>query len=495
MVGRFDVFESQISRAYTRRCASVQGGYLIHMLEQGNSLHHYALSHSALDPEMIRWATTLENDYFNRAPPQPPQESNDPYSSDSEDDRDLEVIQDPITGHHIRKNQSTIAFHRYAARADAQTKCEDLFKFVSQKSTYSDWRCRINLAGTPVDGVSGPAAPTKALARKEACYIACLRLQHFGLLDSAFFFRTRARKVESHDETFDCPDPHSGSIHERPHIPLTPEFWKNSILTSPSLRFLYPIVVSIPFHVSSVCEKAPICILTRAPLPPIPQFQLSHDGDALTLQSQRYLPLSLDAGRLDLIHKFTIRFCRIIMNKPFEALSYKNLGYMFAPLRKAWKPPDDEEYDLSEDIDWEMVSVVSENWAVPFGDLTQLRKEAEDALIQDRAVEFTNRYEILCIREDMTPTSEVEGKVSSLLFRMWRPHNGRYFFRQGGKTLLEQCYSRRKNFEGLAHPNQPILEVMRMPAPTNYLNPPISQLELPAKTTQCRFKPLSASSN
>jgi endoribonuclease Dicer len=104
------------------------------------------------------------------------------------------------------------------------------------------------------------------------------------------------------------------------------------------------------------------------------------------------------------------------MNKPFEVSSYTELGYMLAPLRRAQKAPDVKGYDFSEDIDWEMVSVASEKWAVPFVDLRRLKEEAEDAVIQDRAVEFTNRCEILRIREDMTPLNEVEGQVSTILF-------------------------------------------------------------------------------
>jgi endoribonuclease Dicer len=484
MTGRFDVFESQIFRAYARNCVSNKGGHLIHMLEQGNSTHRHALSSSALDPEMAGWAATLKDDCLNCAPPRPPQENNNPYNSASEEDQDLEAVQDPITGHRIRKDRSTISFYRYAAQADAQAKRQGLFEYVSENNA---WRCIINLAGTPVDGLSGAAAPTKALARKEAAFIACRSLQLSGLLDSAFFFRTHARTIELHDNTLDYLDPDSGSIHERPHLPLTPEFWRNSISTSPP-HFLYPMVVSALSPVLSANEKAPLCILTRAPLPPIPQFQLSRNGDALTIQLQGNLAISLDAKRLDLIHRFTVRFCRIIMNKPFEVSSSAELGCMFAPLRRTQKPLDVKGYDISEDIDWEMVSAASEKWALPFVDLTRLREEIEDVVIQDRAVEFTNRCEILRIREDMTPLSEVEGQVSTVLARNVALSHRRICFGQGGKTLLAQCYCRRKNFEGLVYPNQPILEVVRMPPPANYVNPPTSSVEVPAKNTQCRYR-------
>lgn len=488
---RFDVFESQVFRAYSRSCAASQESHLIHMVERDNNAHRHALSRTAFNSEMLRWADKIGHDSPGSVPPQPLRESSHSYTSDSEDDGDSGTVRDPITGSHMGKHQATAGFYRFVAQIgtqDCSSNPQRLFNFLSDDVTHG-WRCTIRLTGTPVDGISSMVSASKSLARREACYLACQRLQHLGQLDSTFFPHDRSKTTEFRDDRV---DQQLEPSHERPHMPLTPDFWKNSVSTPPFPQFLYPSVVLTLFPGSGLHERAPICILTRAPLPDIPHFQLSQFGDIITLQFRRDFPLSLDSERLELVRKFTIKFCRIIMNKPFESSSFTEMGYLFAPLKRNWRPPAETAPKLASnlfvDIDWGMISLVSETWALPFADLTRLRKDAEDAVLQDRAVEFTHRCEILRIREDMTPLTEVLDEPQGYSLLKYAAFAADERFSQGGRTLLEQCHGRRKNFEGLRDPNQPVLEVTRMPAAANCLNSRISShVEAPEKAVQCEF--------
>lgn len=497
MLRRFDVFESQVSRAYSRNCTKGKESHLVYMIEQKNDAQRHALSRTAFDTEMLRWADTMKHDSRGSIPPRRLWETSDPYTSDSEDDEDAEYIQQPITGSRLRKHQATAVFYRYVARIAAQgnnPKNQHLFEYgLSESHFHSQWRCTIRLPGTPIDGCSSVAAPSKYLARREACYSACKQLQHLSQLGLAIFNFRRTGNDRPQDGN---EDPQLDPSHEQPYVPLSPDFWQNSISKPPFPRFLYPWIVSTSFPGSGLEERAPMCFLTRTPLPDLPDLRLSYFGTPVALQFYRASPLALDSDRLELVHKFTIRFCRILMNKPFESPTWQEMGYFFVPVKRHWRPPMETDPtplppSIFDDLDWNLTSIVSETWATPLANPINLEGDLEDAVIQDRAVEFTHRCEITRVRMDMTPLSEVGDKSLGYSLLKHAAFTTDERFSQGGKTLLEQCHSRRKNFEGLHDPTQPILEVIRMPAAINCLNPRIpSHAEESERATQCEFQAL-----
>lgn len=473
-LSRFDVFESQVSRAYARSCASGSESRLIHMVEHQNYNHRHALSRTAFDTDMLRWADAMKCDSCGIIPPRVLIENNAPYDSDSEDE-DSEYIQDPVTGSRLHKHQATQTFLAFAARTTMQGSVpgnNSLFNYEpSEDDGPNKWRCTISLPCTPVDKLSGPAAPSKPLARRGTCYAACQQLQHFSQLDSTILPLDRTRSNEVHDV---APDGQTDPVHEQPYVPMSPLFWPNSISNPTLPRFLYPWIVSTILPGSGPEERAPLCILTRAPLPDLPNFAVSCFGNTIPLQFHRAPPFELDPQQLELVHKFTVKFCRIILNKPFESSTWQQMGYFFVPLKRRWRPSIKVDWILStilDDISWATVTLVSETWAIPLADPSLLESDLEDAVVQDRMVEFTHRCEIARIRTDMTPLSEVDDKPLGYSLLKHTAFVSDERFEQGGKTLLEKCHNRRKFFEGLYDPNQPILEVIRIPAATNFLNP------------------------
>ncbi|KAF9452469.1 ribonuclease III [Macrolepiota fuliginosa MF-IS2] len=487
----FDVFESQVSLAYSRSFTRGQESHLIRMVEQENVAHRHALSRTAFDTKMMRWANDTAPESRGTIPPRPLRERNDSYTSDSEDDLDAEFLQDPVTGSRLRKHQATTIFYRHVAQlTQDDDPTQHLFEYnlaEGEQGPYDKWRCTIRLSGAPIDGFSGPAAPSKYLARREACYAACRQLQHLAQLGSTIFTLDRTRSTEPQDNTM---VPQLDSSHEQPHIPLSPDFWKNSINKPTFSEFLYPWIVSTASPGSGLEERAPMCFLTRAPLPEIPHFRLSQSGKCIALQFHRAVPLVLDPEQLELVHKFTVKFCRILMNKPFESAGWREMGYFFVPLKRNWRPPMEIDQaplppSIRDVIEWNLVSLVSETWAVPLADPKDLKMDLEDAVVQDRTAEFTHRCEIMRVREDMTPLSEVDDTPLGYSLLKHAAFTTDERFLQGGKTLLEQCHSRRKTFEGLKNTTQPILEVTRLPAAINCLNPRIPpHTEDPKKATQ-----------
>jgi len=451
------------------------------MTEEGNNAHRRALSKISLNMEMLHWSTNVKYESLCMIPPEPLHENGDAYNSDSEDDHDMDFVQDPLTGDGLGKHQATRTLFRYVdglALSNRIPRSTDFIEYVrSQSSGCVEWSCIVRLSGTPIDIFPGPCCLSRGLARREACYLVCRQLQHLGELDSSLFPHPQAPGgfLGRDDEIETSADPN----HERPYIPLSPDFWAISISRPPNPNFLYPCIISITTLGSGVEKHAPICILTRIPLPDLPRLQLSHLGNRLELNLHKAAPMELEMSQLELIHRFMVKFCRIILNKPFESSSRQNMGYFLLPMKRTWIPPLETDQQLLHssfvtDIDWHTVSLVSETWAIPFANLVDLSQELDDAVVQDRAAEFTYRCEINRVRNDMTPLSEVDDKSTGYSLLKYAAFAADERFENGGKTLLEQCHRRRKTFHGLIEPNQPILEVKRIPGATNCLNTRIS---------------------
>jgi endoribonuclease Dicer len=458
------------------------------MVEDENNFHRHALARTSFDAVMHRWADAIQHDSSWPVPPRPLRESYDAYISDSEDDQDSDLVQDPVTGHHLHKHQASATLYRYASRLANLSGDHPFFTYTSSENAgLKEWRCTIKLAGTHIDNFSGPSCPSRYLARRETSYAACRQLQHLEELDSSIFSRrnnTNERFIPGDEDEVQI-----DTGHERPHVPLSTDFWTNSMTRPPFPDVLYPRILSTADPGSGLDERAPMCILTRAPLPEFSQFRLFHLREPVEIRVNRSAPVKLDLTRLEQAHRFTVKFCRIIMNKPFESPSWQSMGYLFLPMKRNWRPPPEMDQRsshlvLADGVDWNMVSRVSENWAAPV-DPVHLERELEDAVIQDRAVEFTHRCEVTRIRNDISPLTEVDDKPKGYSMLKYAAFAADERFAQGGKTLLEQCHSRRKTFEGLKDPNQPILEVKRMPGATNCLNPRIPpNKEVPEKVVQ-----------
>ncbi|KXN83705.1 Dicer-like protein 1 [Leucoagaricus sp. SymC.cos] len=417
----FDVFESQMSRVYARSRIRDMTGHLVHMIEEGNNVHRHALSRSSLDAEMLRWGDTMQHGCPRLIPPRPLRESRDAFISDSEDDQDIDLVHDPVTGDRLGKHQAVTSLYSFAARLDLaspQTQNRNLLDYEESDTTgRKEWRCIIRMPTLPNGMFYGPYQPLKYLARREACYSAFCQLQHLSEVDCSTFPHHRVTGDQVQDDDAEI---QIEPGHERPHVPLSPDFWKISISHPLFAGFLYPWIVSTTTPGSGLDERAPICILTRAPLPDLPHFELFHFNKSVQLSFNRAPPVKLDPDQLHQAHQFTIKFCRIVMNKSFESSTWQEMGYLFLPFKKNWGRPSETDWLSSPSIfvnsvDWHVVSLVSKNWAVPLMDLNNLGLELEDAVVQDRAVEFTHRCEISRIRNDLTPLSVVDDKPLVLI--------------------------------------------------------------------------------
>jgi endoribonuclease Dicer len=190
-----------------------------------------------------------------------------------------------------------------------------------------------------------------------------------------------------------------------------PDFWDAP--ETPRCDCLYPTVIFTKYTDDSSRPYGPLLILTRHPLPPLPSFKLFFSNIPGIIHFTTGASFEVDEERLADIHLYTLRICRAIANKPFVC-PLEKMQYFFAPLSPTWNPPTDSSSkkwkhpNVVKHIPWDLVTIAASSWVVPLAsrNLRSMAKDVEDAVIQDRWVEFTRRYEVVRIRPDLTPLSK-----------------------------------------------------------------------------------------
>ncbi|KIJ56735.1 hypothetical protein M422DRAFT_57385 [Sphaerobolus stellatus SS14] len=467
---RFNIFESQVSYAYARARTRGRNSHLIHMAERGNDVHRRVLADIAsMDKRMQRWVDSVVETPESSAPPATLTETPDPYRSDSDDeDDDADVfVKDPTTSGLIQSYNATTVIYRFAASLDDgnedDSSSQPLFEFQQLRGYGSRNMhiCTVILPSrSPIRSISGPPYPTPSAARRAACLQACEELFHKGYLDHRLFPRPRPVSVRDKDDD-DVPLVKQKSSGTRSYPRRKPDFWANT--KGVFNGQLYPTVISTDSKLEDPNQSyQPIVILTRLPLPHIDNFKIFFAGSPANVFFQSGAPFEVDEEELMLLHKYTLRICRIVANKPFIC-KLEEMTYFFAPLssswiqeamklRAKWQFPN-----VSNHIPWDLVKAAAEEWVVALrrDSIEVLAEDIKDAVIQDRWVEFTRRYDAVRVRPDLSPLSKPEDS----------PREASY------DNLVEYCKARRKGFEGLEDYSQPLVEVSRVPAVTNLLNP------------------------
>lgn len=392
------------------------------MAERGNDIHRRILSRiTNIDARMLQWTEALCNGQESAIPPDSLQETINPYHSDSEDEEDgtKDYVKEPTTNGRIYIQDATTVLYRYAASvrslADEISENHRLFEFDDIDKVFGvpkAYRCTINFPGTPIHRISGGNSSTRAEARRLACFKACESLYHSNLLDFRLVpLPSHLRAQDDHEAQRSSNKEISSDFKSggtRTYLRKRPNFWSNAQKGLPSM--LYPLIFYVDGKIDDSDPFAPLVLLTREPIPDFHLIRLFSSGTTIPVRSQRAVPISVDQERMKNIHAFTVRLCRAIMNKALVC-KLEDMTYFLLPLPKDWRLPVNAGFrvpDISGIIPWDVVLLASTQWAVPIKNDSPESTEAdlEDAIIQDRWIEFTRRYKVVKVRRDLTPLSK-----------------------------------------------------------------------------------------
>lgn len=402
------------------------------MAERGNDVHRRILSETVhLDAKMQAWTDSVCHDRGNLVPPSGLQESSNPYHSDS-DEEEEDYITEPITRGRVYSSDALTIIYRLAASLEHTVDDVDptLFNYQELPGTsksHPKYVCTVRLPSiAPLSTVSGPACDSLPAARRAACYQTCQELFSLGLLDYRLFplppethtLHVQPSTALAQPLPLAAPDDdgYRSSIAEiktsgpQCYPRKKPDFWYSS--HDRPLKRLYPMVISTGYSDDSSKPHGPLLIITRHPLPALSDFKLFFSGVPAIMHLTRGASFELDDDQLDDLHLYTIRLCRAIGNKPFECPLDK-MQYFFAPLKTTWDASNENrtkwQYpNVFDHIPWDLVTLAAHSWVTPLASssLRRLTKDVEDAIIQDRWVEFTRRYDVVRMRPDLNPLSK-----------------------------------------------------------------------------------------
>jgi endoribonuclease Dicer len=410
-------------------------------MQRGCDSHRRRLLQTTrLDEATQAWFDNALQGSESAVPPVTMLDSRDPYLSDSEDeDGPASYIKDPTTGGRIRVQDATGIIYRFSANASAAESAPGqssaLFQFESvpeSQESQTQFICTVMLPPGPrVPPVPGLPSTSKTHARRVACYRMCQELFERGLLDPEMFPRSSLktigqRRIPDVSRTLDCTEEDliatistqltaaskQSGVHGYPR--KKPGLWENMVaLKSDSL---YPTVISVRGRET----YGPLVLLTRAPLACMSSLKLFDSGFRIAVDLQRGARFDVDAERLHDLYRYTIRVHRSIVNKPLIC-QLEDMPYYLAPLKTSWlgfsrRPADPWHIDeLVDDIPWDLVKLAADNWVTELQP-ENLEASMEDAIVQDRWIEYTRRYYAFRLRRDLTPLSKpVDSPVSFIL--------------------------------------------------------------------------------
>ena len=496
-LNRYDLFDSQLSYANCRARTRGPGSHLLHMIQRGCDSHrHRLLQVTRLDDVTETWMNSVVQNSERAIQPVAIVDGHDSYLSDSEDEDDgVHFIKDPTTSGRIRIQDATGIIYRFSASISsgeaAPSHVTPLFRFEivlpSQRSQPS-FICTVTLPpGPQVPPVAGLLSVSKVHARQTACYQMCKELFERGLLDPRWFPRpplktTHPKRVPDVCRTLDHTGEDSFNTYQSQpagtkkqsglssYPRKKPEFWKNVVTSKPAI--LYPTVISV----QDQDLYGPLVLLTRVPLPRMSNLKLFDSGFPITVNLKQGASIAVDTERLDDLYLYTIRVYRSIVNKPLVC-TLADMPHFLAPLKTSWPGFNRKQAsrwdidELMDDIPWDQVKLAAHKWVTELS-AEDLENSLEDAIIQDRWIEYTRRYYFIRVRRDLTPLSKpVDSPVSPTVTTSEQPNFICAQRESKYGSFLEYCKERRKGFEGLHDCNQPLIEVDRVLPVLNRLNP------------------------
>lgn len=426
--------------------------HLILMLDNNAGIGRQIVHRTARMPPQVReWSQIVAVRKAGAYPPSNLLQTTEGYHSDS-DDSEEEYLLDPTMSGKIYAKDAVSVIYRYMASTteemDEDIRLEHVFDFsITPQGKHV---CTVLFRpGAPLLSVKGPASATQAAARRAACFEACKQLYQRGLLSYKLFPRPKeiARRLRpiavfiDQDieqtkgdilpklppapmppsavvETTQASDPVASRNQSlsgtRCYKRKAPEFWKNVV--KPNSTQMYPTIVTVDRNHNPQKPYRPILIITRSPLPTIDDFRLYF----AVLPSMTYLrpalPMKFDTEQINLLHRYTIRAMRGVINRPFVC-PIQEMPFFIAPLDFGWdielgKAESRWPYpDVSDYIPWDLVVYAAEQHLVPLRteSLKSLEDDINDAVIQDWFTEFTKRYDCLQIRTDLNPLTPLEG--------------------------------------------------------------------------------------
>jgi endoribonuclease Dicer len=339
LVIRFDLYNTMIQYVQSRGRARAKGSVYGQMIERGNALHKVKVEDAHYHESQLRhFLSNMEDDRFL--------------------ENDLLSIRGAFGKEKPNKTFGTSAgtrcnyrtsipyLNRYASSLQYENPGEARVAFEAEIAE-GQFRFRTILPdGSPIRGAVGEPFPNKTTAKQSAAWETCFALRARGLLDdnlNSVFLKQRPANANAKLAI-------SSAKKDGYDMAVKPKFWTKDSGQVPNALYLTVILLVPSADLNRVHD--PLVLLTRSPLPPIPNFPVYLDGNIETtvVFTHRSSPYTVDQTTLLSLKGFTLQVFKDLFNKEYEA-DDTQMPYWLAPTKV--QPFDFPARTLAEVLDLE----------------------------------------------------------------------------------------------------------------------------------------------
>ena len=409
---RFDEHPCHLTQTL---CHGATTDHLVRMVERGRLQDTKFSYGTPSDPTAQEWIEgTMRLDGDIPPPPthiQPSAESPNPELTHQK-------LRDATTGAWISPPDALSAIHlifQERSKPDFGISTQPKVCF-SKRGETPQYGCKVSIPGIKEHHKTGGYGHSRLEALVSGCLHACQILQTNGLLEPTHFptmypFVPVPRTIESQRSK------KAKSNGVRTHPRRIPLFWSVSTVTLGDLW--HPTVVFID---CSTGEFGLLAILTRHPLPVISDFSLFISGNPVNVRLRKCQLGPLSPDELEKLRRATLRIMRFVGNKPFVC-DLNQLPYLLFPLepdaallgslREPYWAPEGYPHLGSPCVSGAVMNMAASAFSPITTDSTgEVIKDLDNAVIQDRKIEYTKHYFVDKIRDDLTPLHKPqEGQV------------------------------------------------------------------------------------
>ena len=385
LIIRFDLFNSMIQYIQSKGRARQANSRFITMVEEGNQRDLAKLAGATRDSNALR--------QFCAALPE---------------DRKLnEVTSSALAAaEHEMIGQKIYTIEETGARLTFRSSLEVLHKFVtscvSQENKFATpdfivstigrkFKAEIIFPdGCPIKVTVGHPQRSKILARCSAAFEACVRLIEDGFIDKNFQSTLQKRLPAMRNARL-AVSPNKKSKYA---MKMKPNLWSQ---LGPANE-LFPTLIRVDKDTIGGRSIMPMLLLTREPLPSLPDIKLFLSNDtccAASLNAGSKV-MKMSDEEVELLKNFTLKLFLDVFSKEYEAIP-EEIPYFFSPVLM----DDEDKSSEGLEIDWKLLKFIKEK---PFLDAMNREHDFYDSRFVMDPLDGGRKFVILGVNQALKPS-------------------------------------------------------------------------------------------
>ena len=458
LIVRFDLYTTVIQYIQSRGRARLANSKYLHFMEAGNQ------EHIALIREVRNNANKLEQ--FCRALPEDRLLTGNNYNMDyilAKERSSTRTYTEPTTGAKLTYRMALGTLANFVASLPHTAEQIPNPEYIMGRQG-DKFLCEVILPdSSPVHGAIGRPATQKQIAKCSAAFECCLLLRKGGHLDAHLVSTFKNMGPQMRNARLAL-----GSKAKIDYDMKTkPELWKAGVVP----QELYLTIFHLADRGQMGCPSQPLGLLTRGPMPRIPEFYLFFGKQERTALITTSLPdgLKFDEETRDRVQAFTLRIFSDIYSKQYES-DISKMPYFLVPITESVY--DDADFSNAWDIiAWDVIKTVHKHKTLPWA-----LETTEDSFFTDRYIfdpfDGSRKFYAKKVAPEYSATDPIPPNTAKRIDKWYRIMREDYEDKDRPPNIIQYSNSMFKQSRKLRKfsENQPVIEADLIPVRRNFLD-------------------------